>query len=154
MGQHKIVRKMTSDDLAAVCIIDQAVDIAPWSEKVFNDCIVVGYECYVFLNDLVVVGFGILSYGAKEAHILKVAIAPQYQRLGFGCSMLQHLINVAKVYGSEEIFLEVRISNSAAINLYKKYNFAEIGVRKGYYPGNELNGYHAEDAITMSLPLW
>lgn len=154
MGQSIVVREMVPSDLSVVCLIDQAVDIAPWSEKLFIDCLRLGYECYVLLIDSVIVGFGILSYGAKEAHLIKLAINPQQQGIGLGHKMLQHLIAMAKLHYAEKIFLEVRVSNIVAISLYKKFAFTEIGLRKGYYPGDELKGHQAEDAITMALSLW
>ena len=154
MIHHSIIRKMTAADVPVVCMLDQKVDKAPWSEKLFSDCIRVGYECWVLTVGLQVVGFGIMSYGANEAHLLKVSIEPEHHRQGLGQKMLQHLISMAKIHGSEELFLEVRASNIPAISLYQKYNFVEIGLRRGYYPANEELGVSKEDAITMALPLW
>lgn len=147
------LRKMTMSDISTVHAIETRVAIGPWSEKLFADCINVGYECWVLVDDQQVMGYGILSYGPHEAHILQLAIDPDYHRQGLGQKLLQHLLSMAKLHGSEEIFLEVRQSNQAAINLYKKYNFVEVGVRKDYYPADDY-GQTKEDAITMALPLW
>lgn len=145
---------MTVADLPAICSLDQQVDITPWSEKLFSDCIQVGYECWVITLGLDLVGFGISNYGPNEAHVLKLAINPDFQRQGLGQKMLHHLISMAKIHGAGEIFLEVRASNTNAIKLYEKNHFVEIGIRKGYYPANEALGYPKEDAITMAMPLW
>lgn len=154
MVERSIIRKMVVADVPAVCMIDEAVDIMPWSAKLLTDCINVGYECWVLTQNLLIIGFGIMSYGANEAHLLKLAIHPDHHRRGLGQQLLQYLLHLAKSHGSEEIFLEVRVSNDVAIKLYEKNNFVEIGMRKGYYPANEQTGHPAEDALTMALPLW
>jgi len=152
MVHHVGLRKMTVADAEAVQAIDQSVSIAPWSAKLYGDCVNVGYECWVLFEEKEILGFGVLSCAANEAHILNIAIAPSKQRLGFGQKMLQHLLDRAKIQGADEVFLEVRPSNTIAQNLYKKFNFVEIGIRKGYYPAAE-NG-EKEDALTLALPLW
>lgn len=153
MVHHSGLRKMTPADIPAVHAIEVAVAVGPWSEKLFADCLRVGYECWVLVDGEQVMGYGILSYSANEAHVLQLAIHPEHHRCGLGQKLLQHLLNMAKVHGADEIFLEVRESNTSAINLYKKYNFVEVGIRKGYYPA-ESEGLPKQDAITMALPLW
>jgi ribosomal-protein-alanine N-acetyltransferase len=145
---------MTTADVPVVSSLDQKVDSAPWSEKLFSDCIRVGYECWVITNQLQIVGFGIMNYATTEAHLLKLSIGPEHQRQGLGQKMLLHLMSMAKIHGAEEMFLEVRVSNTPAITLYEKHHFVEVGIRKGYYPANEVLGTPKEDAITMALPLW
>jgi ribosomal-protein-alanine N-acetyltransferase len=147
------LRKMTAADVPAVHAIEQAVASGPWGEQLFHDCLKVGYECWVLVDDQAIMGYGILSYAANEAHILQFAIHPDHHRRGLGQKLLQHLLSAAKIHGADEMFLEVRQSNIPAINLYKKYSFVEIGLRKGYYPA-EIEGQPKEDAITMALPLW
>lgn len=153
MVHHSGLRKMTAADVRAVQAIDRLVTIGPWSERLYSDCINVGYECWVFVEDKVIIGFGVMSCAANEAHILNLGIAPDKQRLGFGHKMLQHLLNVAKMKGVEEVFLEVRPSNTPALELYKKFNFVEIGLRKDYYPADE-HGVGREDGLTFALALY
>lgn len=153
MVHHSGIRKMTFADVPAVYAIEKAVAVGPWTEKLFSDCIKVGYDCWVIIDGEQIMGYGILSYAANEAHILQLAIHPEYHRHGLGQKLLQHLLNMAKIHGGNEVFLEVRDSNTPAISLYKKYNFVEIGIRKGYYPGI-AEGQPKQDAITMALPLW
>jgi ribosomal-protein-alanine N-acetyltransferase len=152
MVQHNGLRKMTLADTVAVHSIDKTVTIGPWSEKLYQDCIAVGYECWVVVANKNVVGFGIMSVGANEAHILNIGIIPQHQRKGHGQKMLQHLLTQAKTQGVEKVFLEVRPSNTPARELYKKFNFVEIGIRKDYYPPDE-NGVGREDGISLALSL-
>jgi len=144
---------MTVEDAAAVFAIDSQVSIEPWSEKLYVDCVGVGYECWVLAEDHVVIGFGVMSFAATEAHILNIAISPDKQRNGFGEKMLQHILNIARQHDSDEVFLEVRDSNQAARTLYEKHGFVEVGIRKGYYP-EEDGGEGKEDAIMYALSLW
>ncbi len=147
------IRKMVATDVARVHIIDVATDPSPWSEKLIRDCLNIGYDCWVLATREEVIGFVILNYGAQEAHILKLAVIQNEQGKGLGKKLLEYLIALAKIKGIAEIFLEVRKSNEKAIRLYKSLFFVEIGVRKGYYPANEVRGIASEDALTMALPL-
>lgn len=153
MTPYSGIRKMTVADAALVHAIDSMVAVEPWSERLYVDCIGIGYDCWVIVEDKQVIGFGVMSFAATEAHILNLAITPSHQRHGWGEKMLQHLLNLARQHGSDEVFLEVRCSNETAIALYKKYNFVEVGIRKGYYPV-EPNGEGKEDALTLALSLW
>lgn len=151
---HNLIRKMTIADVNEVHILDEITDKAPWSAKLVGDCITVGYDCWVMVENETIIGYGIMSYAANEAHLLKLAIHPDKQGMGFGQKLLQHLIHIAGVQNIAEMFLEVRVSNQRAINLYQKNKFAEIGMRKSYYPPNPLKGIPTEDALTMALTLW
>lgn len=145
------IRRMTIQDVATVHAINEAVTIGAWSEKLFADCIAVGYECWVLVKNDEVIGFCVMNYAANEAHILSISVHLDYQRQGLGQQLLNHLLALAKANGADDIFLEVRSSNTGAINLYKKNNFVEVGVRKDYYPAED--DYPSEDAITMAAPL-
>lgn len=153
MMAHSGIRKMTTADAATVHSIDKSVTIEPWTERLYVECIGVGYECWVIVQDQEVIGFGVMNYAANEAHILNIAVTPSRQREGQGERMLQHLLNLARQHGCDEIFLEVRVSNTPAIELYKKYSFVEVGMRKNYYP-LEDGGPGKEDALTLALSLW
>ena len=66
---------------------------------------------------------------------------------GLAKAMLTHLLGVVKAANGENVFLEVRQSNLAAIHLYTAFDFVETGVRKNYYPSE----FGREDAILMAL---
>ncbi|MCS7132582.1 MAG: ribosomal protein S18-alanine N-acetyltransferase [Nitrososphaeria archaeon] len=83
----------------------------------------------------------------KVGHIISIAILPEYRRRGLAKLLLENALRVLKEeYGCEEAYLEVRVSNSAAISLYEKCNFTTMKVSKGYY----LDG---EDAYIMARKL-
>ena len=93
------------------------------------------------------VGYGILTIGAGESHVLNVCVSPQYQGKGYGRVIFNQLIAEARRFKVETMFLEVRPSNPKAIRLYRSMGFNEIGTRRGYYPAK--NG--REDAVVMAL---
>lgn len=83
----------------------------------------------------------------KLGHIISIAILPEYRRRGLARSLLENALKILKEdYECEEAYLEVRVSNSAAISLYKKCGFTVIRVAKGYY----IDG---EDAYVMARKL-
>ena len=93
-----------------------------------------------------VVGYGIMSVGAGEAHLLNVCVAEAYRCRGIGAAPA-HASAAAggAARGAEEAFLEARPSNTSAIRLYQSLGFAQIGMRRGYYQA--VGG--REDAIVL-----
>jgi ribosomal-protein-alanine N-acetyltransferase len=85
-------------------------------------------------------------YALDEAHLLDVAVAGKRHGTGLGRHLLDTLCARAKEMGAESVLLEVRPSNERALAVYRRYGFAEIGRRKGYYPAHEGK---REDAIVM-----
>ena len=143
------IRPMHDADVAAVAALERSSYLFPWTEGIFRDCVRVGYVCRVMEIAGAVIGYGVLSAGAGEAHILNVCIAGEYRCRGFGRHMLLHLIERAREYGVREAFLEVRPSNTTAIRLYQSMGFEQIGVRRGYYQA--VTG--REDAVVLKLDL-
>ena len=143
------LRPMRVDDIEAIMAIEERVYPAPWTFGIFGDCLRVGYACWVFESAGEVVGYGVMSMGAGEAHILNLAVHPEFQGLGLGRRMLRHLLRLAGRRTVTEAFLEVRPSNARAIGLYRSLGFHEVGRRKGYY--RDPDG--REDALVLSLSL-
>jgi ribosomal-protein-alanine N-acetyltransferase len=143
------VRAMRREDLAAVAALESASYDFPWSPGIFGDCLKAGHPCWVMCIEDEVVGYGILSVGAGEAHILNVCIGQSYRGLGLGRHLMRRLIDVARWHAAERVFLEVRPSNPVAQALYRSMGFNEIGQRPKYYPAREGR----EDAIVMALDL-
>lgn len=142
-------RPMEKSDIDAVMAIELSVYAYPWTKRIMADCIRVGYHCSIGEVDGVLASYCIMSTGAGEAHILNLCVAEEFQRRGLGQLLLTNMLNDAKEEGIEDIFLEVRPSNHAAIMLYEGLGFNQMGTRKDYYPAK--NG--REDAVILALNL-
>ncbi|MDF1642678.1 MAG: ribosomal protein S18-alanine N-acetyltransferase [Pseudomonadales bacterium] len=127
------IREMGPDDLEQVGSIEQVASAHPWRRSLFQSCFDGGYHCFVGCVDSVVVGFGILSVAAKEAHLQNIAVSPDWQGAGYGRDLLGALIDLANELSARVIFLEVSVENSVALSLYLSKGFREIGIRKNYY---------------------
>ena len=90
------------------------------------------------------VGFVGLWYQAGDAHIVAIAVREEYRRRGLGELLLIGTIEMAVRRGQQVVTLEVRASNELAQALYRKYGFAQTGLRRGYYADNH------EDAVIMT----
>jgi len=121
----------------------------PWSEGIFRDCLRVGYVCRVVTVARQVMAYGVMSFGAGEAHILNLCVSEMYRCRGVGRRLLGSLIERAAVAGMADAFLEVRPSNTAAIRLYLALGFEQAGMRRGYYQA--ANG--REDAAVLRRAL-
>ncbi len=143
------IRPMMEIDLPEVGVIEQASYSFPWSENIFRDCLRVGYTCRALDLAGQIIGYGVMSLGAGEAHILNVCVRNEFRNLGFGRRLLEHLLERASASGVGEAFLEVRPSNVAAIRLYQHLGFEQIGIRRGYYQAPDGR----EDAIVLKREL-
>jgi ribosomal-protein-alanine N-acetyltransferase len=127
------IRPMRGLDVADVVAIERASYQFPWSEGIFRDCLRVGYICRVITQNRTITGYGVMSFGAGEAHILNLCVAEAYRCRGVGGRLLGALVERASAAGMSEAFLEVRPSNTAAIRLYQSLGFEQVGMRRGYY---------------------
>ena len=84
-----------------------------------------------------IAGYGILSAGAGEAHVLNICIAAAFRGRGLGRHLLGRLLDIARWNGAQQVFLEVRPSNPLAKTLYESVGFRQIGLRPRYYPAHE-----------------
>jgi [ribosomal protein S18]-alanine N-acetyltransferase len=127
------IRPMNELDVPTVVGIERSAYQFPWSEGIFRDCLRVGYVCRVVDAGGDMGGYGIMSVGAGEAHILNVCIREEYRGRGYARKMLLHLMDRARAAGMYEAFLEVRPSNTVAARLYHSMGFEQVGIRRGYY---------------------
>lgn len=139
-------RLMTLADLRWVMKTEREVYQFPWTDKIFSDCIRVGYYCWLALQQQNIVGHAVISVTAGESHMLNLSIASEHQRKGFGRQFIEFLIDEAGARNAQTMLLEVRPSNTAAINCYTSAGFNEIGCRKDYYPAADGR----EDALLFA----
>jgi ribosomal-protein-alanine N-acetyltransferase len=143
------LRPMLAEDLSEIMAIERRAYQYPWSEQIFRDCLKSGYSAWVYLRDGRIVAHGVMMEAAGECHILNLCVDPDHQRQGIGRRMLRHLLAVARRRGADTAFLEVRVSNQAAIRLYESEGFCETGRRRDYYPA----GQGREDAVLFARAL-
>ncbi|MDY5305619.1 ribosomal protein S18-alanine N-acetyltransferase [Fusobacterium gastrosuis] len=101
------------------------------------------YKIYVYLEEKEVLAYLLVMDSIDCYEILKIAVDNNYRRMGYAKFLLEEIVIKEKV--KKDIFLEVRESNIAAINFYKKNRFNKISIRKNYYKDNN------ENAIIMKL---
>ena len=94
-----------------------------------------------------IVGFAGITVILDESNIMNIVVKKEKRMKGIGNLLLQKLIEISQELGTKFITLEVNINNKPAINLYKKFGFKEVGIRKKYY--NSI-----DDALIMTLYLY
>ena len=139
-------RTMLVQDLTTVMEIETTAYLHSWSEGNFRDCLSAGYQMVICDLEQQIIGYGVMSIAAGEAHLLNLCIHPQKQGRGYGRQLLDHLMDIADSKNVGTVFLEVRASNTRACTLYHMAGFNEIGYRSGYYP----SGSGREDAIVFA----
>ena len=137
---------MTLDDIEAVAAIEAATFRTPWSKNAFyrevtdNAC-----ARYVVLReDGVAVAYAGVWFVLDEGHITNIAVREDRRGIGYGERVTRAMIQLAADSGMRWMTLEVRRSNEAAIHLYHKLGFIDVGYRKRYYE-------NTEDALIMAL---
>ena len=143
------LRTMQEQDLDRVYAIDIISYPFAWTMGIFKGCLRVNYTCWVLEIDKNIQGYFIIQRIIDEAHLLNICVHPDYQGNGLGKVLLDKALLVAKQHKCTSMFLEVRPSNRAALNMYDHYGFCEIGRRNNYYPAKKGK----EDAIVMAMEL-
>ena len=142
---------MCATDLETVVVLEERAYKFPWSRAIIAGCTKVPYRIWIgeIGADKAHVCQAFSSIVAGEAHILNLSVDPAYQGQGVGSLLLRHLIADAGLQEAAQIFLEVRESNQAAIQMYLNHDFNEIGRRHNYYPTSSGR----EDALILALQL-
>jgi len=139
------IRKVQLSDLDEIYKIEQENFIHCWSKEFIQFNIQLPEyirKFYVAVKENKIVGYIVCWLSDKTAHIYNISIKKEVQNQGIGSCLLEYLLEELKKDGFKTVVLEVRKSNSKAINLYKKFGFAEVKVLPKFYPDGE-------DAIYM-----
>jgi ribosomal-protein-alanine N-acetyltransferase len=142
---------MRESDIDEVVALEESVYPYPWSRGNFADSLASGYHAWVLRNQsMQLMGYFLVMQMVDEAHLLNVAVAQEWQGQGLGRFLLNQSVACSRGLGLESMLLEVRPSNTRALELYERYGFEQIGRRKGYYPAGSQQ---REDAIVMRYRL-
>ncbi len=148
---------MTDADVPTVVKIERASFNDPWKEAAFFDELHHRHSYSFVLRDAAggnssdidaYICFHIIS---DEMHLLKIAVAPARRRTGIAYHLLTQCIYFASKLGIKTVFLEVRSSNTQAIDLYRKLGFKIVGIRSNYYTAG-ITG-RRENALIMQKPI-
>jgi [ribosomal protein S18]-alanine N-acetyltransferase len=142
-------RKMSYEDLIAICRIEPTIYSHPWTYGNFKDSLDSGYSAWVMEMAGEIIGYALVMMVLDEAHLLNVSVSQHYQGQGLGRALLAQMIAFARQRLATNMFLEVRASNTKAIGLYEAMGFCEMGIRRHYYPTSQGR----EDAVLMGLAL-
>jgi len=136
----------TEADLDEAVALEAHVQAFPWTRGNFSDALAAGYDAWVLRQDGKLAGFCISMFAPDVAHLLVIAVRRDLHRQGLGGVLLRWCEARARERGLEGVLLEVRPSNEQAVSFYRRHDYLQIGVRRGYYPA-EKGG--REDALVM-----
>jgi [ribosomal protein S18]-alanine N-acetyltransferase len=145
LATHIEMLPMNARDLDEIVAIEDTVYPYPWTRGNFSDSLAAGYSTWVCRVGGELVGYMVVMMVVDEAHLLNISVDKRQQGKGFGARLLRHAMRVAKTLGARTLLLEVRPSNTRALELYRHFGFVRIGVRKAYYPAVEGR----EDAMVL-----
>lgn len=144
------LRPATEDDLPKVLEIEQKLHVAPWTAEHFRAEMTKPFSQFLVLTDdetdEVVAGYIVYWVMMDECQILNIVVDLPFRSQGFAKRMLRQAVGVAVNQGAKRVVLDVRKSNTPAIQLYQSCHFSIVQVRKAAYS----NG---EDAYQMALNL-
>lgn len=142
------IKQATSVDLPTLLSMEGEI-LGMWTRQMIEDDLAdIRKEIYLISNnETEPAGYIDIWYGYEnDCHILSFGVLEKYRKKGMGGSLLNYVIETAKIRNLSFISLEVRADNPEAIHLYKKFGFEELGYRKKYYKDGS-------DALIMMLEL-
>lgn len=143
------IRPILESDIELLYSIDKASFEDNWSMQAIKDMYLSDYDKAALIEvDDKVIGYINWRQNEFEAELLRIAIINDYRGRGISHLLMEYMLTSINKTGSDvSVFLEVRKHNPAAIALYKKHGFEEIGIRKNYYDKP------IDDAVLMKLDL-
>lgn len=147
---HIEIGEMTREDLDEVLQIEGVSFPTPWSRALFERELATGFARSRAAREIPggkVLGYACYWLVDSEAHLLNLAVHPEYRNGGIGTLLLRRLIDDCTKEGVRLVTLEVRRSNYRAFSLYRNFHFAPRGIRRRYYTDT------GEDAVIMGLVL-
>ena len=138
--------KFADEHIREVAAIEAASYRDPWSEDSFREIQILSDTSWVAVANDEVIGYLITQWILDEIHLLNVAVKGEFRGRGVASQLLRRLLDLGSERGMRDIFLEVRVSNSAAQRLYRRFDFSILATRKSYYTDGE-------DALVMHREL-
>jgi ribosomal-protein-alanine N-acetyltransferase len=148
MDAHYRIRPASLADVPSLTELERVCFTDPWTAAGIRETI--QYEtarAFVAEDQNQIVGYVMARISGEEGEILDLAVRPELRRRGIGRQLLLSVWNALGSEGVRELYLEVRESNCAAIELYRGHGFRPVGLRPRYYRNP------AEDAIVLRAAL-
>lgn len=140
---------MRVPDLTEIIAVERLAYPVPWTHGNFVDSLAAAYPAEVLRGPRAeLLGYWLAMQGVDEMHLLNITVVPTWQGRGLAVVMLDRLVAECRRRGLTQLWLEVRVGNARAREVYRRYGFAEVGRRRAYYP---VPQGPREDAILMSL---
>ncbi len=141
---------LTAALLDDVLRVENSAYAQPWTRGNFADSLKSGYQLLALMGGSTLIGYFVAMEGVDEVHLLNITVAPEFQGQGYAVLMLDALALWARGRHAQWLWLEVRVSNVRALQVYERYGYRRVGERKNYYPAA---AGRREDAVVMSLKL-
>ena len=142
------IRKATEDDLPWILGLEQEAFSPPWTHGALLSEVYKEDSYFVIaIENEIKLGFIIMRSMVDCGELLQIAVGTSIRRRGIADFLMRVMLDYARVNTVTSIFLEVRKSNTAAVNLYKKHGYTLVRRRKNYYTNP------VEDALVMSVRL-
>jgi len=141
---------LTEARLDDVLRVENSAYAHPWTRGNFVDSLKAGYQLLALMGGDTLIGYFVAMEGVEEVHLLNITVAPEFQGQGYAVLLLDALSLWSRSRHAQWLWLEVRVSNTRAMQVYERYGYARVGERKNYYPAAQGRREHA---VVMSLKL-
>ena len=140
--ENIVIRRMKPSDVEKVASLEKRNFSQPWSSQGFLEALLKeGTLFFVAVLFEEPIAYSGMYYAADEGEITNIAVEEKFRKNGVGRKLLQELLMESEKEGIHQIFLEVRVSNEAAISLYQSMGFKIVGVRKEFYQEPKEDAY-------------
>ena len=120
-------------NLEDIYCLEQNSYVLPWTKGILRDCINNHYDFIIAKYNTAIIGYIIAKISSHETHILNLTVSKDYRSNGIASELLEMIFAKCFILNSLDIYLETRVDNKPAINLYEKHGFKRISIRKNYY---------------------
>ncbi len=149
MAEHTVtIRSADARDVSRICRAESEIFSSPWSETSVTSALADPiYTVLIAESDGTFCGYLTASVCAGEAELQRIAVLPERRRSGTAKKLIEEFLRTCRDAALDEVYLEVRTSNAAAISLYQSHGFSEYALRHAYYT------MPTEDALLMKCVL-
>jgi ribosomal-protein-alanine N-acetyltransferase len=129
------IRAMRAEDVDAVVQIETEAFSNPWRRETFLELIGRPTLEVLVLDHATegIVGYAVVWCILDQGELANLAVVPRQRGRGLGGRLLGRTLEIARARGVDRMYLEVRDSNAAALELYRRFGFSQVGLRRGYY---------------------